>query len=98
MGEADVEKIGNNKIFNFGSDSNFSVREIVEKVIKLSHSKVKIKKIEDGRHLEIKTQYSSSNKANKILKWKPKYSTDQGIEETIEWYKNYLGDETQVNI
>jgi CDP-glucose 4,6-dehydratase len=39
---------------------------------------------------EIVHQYLSAKKAKKILKWKPKYSLDEGLEETIDWYKKFF--------
>ena len=40
---------------------------------------------------EIFKQYLSSNKARRILGWKPRYSLEKGLSETIKWYESYLG-------
>ncbi|MCK7521196.1 MAG: hypothetical protein MZV64_27680 [Ignavibacteriales bacterium] len=39
---------------------------------------------------EIKHQYLSANKAKNLLKWQPKYTLEQGLTETIEWYKEFF--------
>ncbi|HYM00419.1 MAG TPA: sugar dehydratase, partial [Blastocatellia bacterium] len=35
-------------------------------------------------------QYSCSEKARKMLGWTPRYTFAAGLEETIDWYQNYL--------
>ena len=39
---------------------------------------------------EIKHQYLSAQKARDILQWVPCYSLEQGLQETINWYKGFL--------
>jgi CDP-glucose 4,6-dehydratase len=92
LGEVEISKIGKNRIFNFGSDNIFSVKEVMREIIRLSGSKLKIKKIKDEREFEIRSQFSSWKKANRLLGWKPRYNFETGLEQTIEWYKSYLFD------
>ncbi len=42
---------------------------------------------------EIKHQYLSADKARKMLGWESKYPLEEGLKETIEWYKNFLKEE-----
>lgn len=90
LGEANMSKIGQNRIYNFGSNNIFSVQEIIEKIIVLSGKNLKISRIEDVRDFEIKTQYSSWKKAKKIFRWDPEYSIDDGLKQTLVWYKDYF--------
>jgi len=39
---------------------------------------------------ELKAQYLDWNKAKSVLGWKPQHNLDEGLKETIAWYKNYL--------
>lgn len=39
---------------------------------------------------EIKKQYLSSTKARRILNWKPKYSLEEGLRKTAQWYFSYF--------
>ena len=39
---------------------------------------------------EIKYQYLSAEKARNILGWKPKYTLEEGLRETIQWYKEFF--------
>lgn len=76
--------------FNFGNDKPLKVLEIVngiQKLMKKEKLKPKILNIARG---EIKDQYLSSKKARKLLNWKPKYTLEQGLKETIGWYKNFF--------
>ena len=39
---------------------------------------------------EIKHQYLSAEKARALLDWRPLYSLDQALGETIAWYRDYF--------
>jgi CDP-glucose 4,6-dehydratase len=39
---------------------------------------------------EIKLQYLSAEKARNILGWKPKYTLEEGLKETIKWYQEFF--------
>jgi CDP-glucose 4,6-dehydratase len=40
---------------------------------------------------EIKRQYLSSEKARKLLGWRPNYTFREGLKETMEWYRRWMG-------
>ena len=40
---------------------------------------------------EIKDQSLDSTKARRELGWSPAYTLEQGLKETIAWYRDYLG-------
>jgi CDP-glucose 4,6-dehydratase len=44
----------------------------------------------DKAFMEIKDQYLSAQKAQKLLDWKPAYSLNKGLNKTINWYKDYF--------
>lgn len=90
LATVNFEKLGNNRIFNFGSDNRVSVRKLIEKIIFLSQKKLNIIKISEKRTEEIVSQYVSSKKAQKILGWKPKVDLDSGLKKTIAWYTKFL--------
>ena len=76
--------------FNFGNDKPIKVLEIV-RLIQTLMNKEKIKpKILNTAKGEIKDQFLDSSKSRRILKWKPRYTLEQGLRETIEWYKNFF--------
>ena len=78
--------------FNFGTNLPISVLDLVTSIIKIS-GKTHLKPIIKGRGKtkgEIDRQYMSCEKALKMLGWKPKYDLNNGLRETIEWYKKYF--------
>ena len=78
--------------FNFSDENPLSVLGIVKKIYSLarpSSKKANVKILNQAKY-EIKKQYLSSGKARRILKWKPIYSLEKGMRETIKWYKDYI--------
>lgn len=86
----DLKNVGDNRIFNFGAGERISVKEIIEKIVKLSGENISIKKIKEERNKEIEVQYVSFNKATKLLGWKPKTSLDEGLKKSLSWYTEYF--------
>lgn len=88
LSEMDKDLIHKNRIYNFGQGSPISVKDLIEKIIKLSGKSFDIEPIQEERPDEISSQYVSSQKAKLYLNWIPKFSLDEGFLNTIEWYKN----------
>ena len=86
LGEIDKTQIHKNRIYNFGEGYPISVRDLIEKIIKLSGKNFNIEMIQEERPNEISAQYVSSEKAKYYLNWLPKFSLDEGLLNTIEWY------------
>jgi CDP-glucose 4,6-dehydratase len=77
--------------FNFGLQKPVSVLELFRIIAKLCGKPKAKPRILGTASNEIDRQYLSINKAVELLKWKPAYSLEKGIKETIAWYKEYLG-------
>lgn len=75
--------------FNFSIKNKLTVLEIVNLIIKLMNSNLNPIILNEAKS-EIKHQYLSSEKAKKILDWEPKYTLEQSLLETINWYKEYF--------
>ncbi len=75
--------------FNFGTGKPISVLALYKKIISLMGKKVEPKILGEAKN-EIDRQYLDSKKAKKVLGWEAKYSLDEGLKETIEWYKKYF--------
>lgn len=75
--------------FNFSNEIQLTVLELVDKILKAMGSELKPRILNQGTH-EIKHQYLSAEKARKSLDWKPDYSIDEGLEKTIEWYREFF--------
>lgn len=79
--------------FNFSNELQISVRGMVDKVLKLMDKTHLEPVVLNRAKNEIKHQYLSADKARKMLGWESKYPLEEGLKETIEWYKNFLREE-----
>lgn len=77
--------------FNFSNEIQVSVLELTQKIIRLMDLEA-APVILNQAVGEIKHQYLSAEKAGKVLNWKPKYTLDQGLQETIKWYRELLSE------
>jgi dTDP-glucose 4,6-dehydratase len=72
---------------NLGNPSEMNVLQFAEKVLEITSSKSEL----IYRELPIddpKTRQPDISKAKRVLDWEPKVSLEEGLEKTIEWYKN----------
>lgn len=76
--------------FNFGTEKPISVKDLVTKIAAISGRPDLKPKILGQAKNEIDRQYLDASKARQALGWEPKYSLDQGLKETIDWYKGYF--------
>lgn len=78
--------------FNFSPDSRVTVLEIVDKIRHLMNCEHLSPTVLNEARGEIRNQYLSSGKASRVLHWKPIYSLDEGLRETIDWYIKFFGE------
>jgi CDP-glucose 4,6-dehydratase len=77
--------------FNFSNEIQVTVREVAERVLKLMKSNLELD-IRDEVTNEIRHQYLSAEKARRELNWKPMFTLDEGLQKTIEWYKDFFNE------
>lgn len=80
--------------FNFSNESQITVLEMVQSILKLMKSQLE-PKLQNEVVNEIREQYLSANKAREVLKWKPFFTLDEGLRRTITWYRDFFGVETR---
>jgi nucleoside-diphosphate-sugar epimerase len=79
------------ELYNVGYGNSFSVKKIVEMIIESSGKNLNIK--HDLEKPSINTKLALvSDKAHRELGWKPEITIEQGIQKTIMWYKDNIGD------
>jgi CDP-glucose 4,6-dehydratase len=79
----------NGEAFNLSSGLKLSVIEVIEMISKIMGKKVKYKILNVAKN-EIYEQYLSTEKIERFFDWHTKYSFEEGIKETIEWYEKIL--------
>jgi len=80
------------EVFNFGTARPISVLDLVKKIIQICQ-KPSLKPLIKGKGKlkdELDQQYLSSKKAERMLFWRAKVTLEQGLSETVDWYRCYL--------
>lgn len=78
--------------FNFGYEKPVSVVDLVSEILHLIDRDDLSPDIQNTAHGEIRSQYLSASKAATVLGWAPNYEREKGLQETIDWYRQYLQD------
>jgi len=89
-----VEQLARNpelkgEAFNFSNEIQVTVLQIVEHILRLMQSTLE-PDIRNEATNEILHQYLSAAKARRVLGWQPRFALDEGLAQTIEWYKEFL--------
>jgi len=76
--------------FNLSTDTQRRVIDVVTEIGGLAGRSDLEPVVLDQVVGEIRDQTLSSEKAHRVLGWRPRWSTADGLTETIEWYRSYL--------
>jgi CDP-glucose 4,6-dehydratase len=76
--------------FNFGLEQPVTVLDMVGLIQRLMGCEDIEPQIRNCARGEIHSQYLSAAKARRVLGWEPRYSLEEGLRETIEWYRVFL--------
>lgn len=76
--------------FNFGNNAPLTVLELVQKILRVSAREDLQPQILGEASNEIPAQYLDSSRAQKILGWQPQHSLEEGLRETLNWYRAFL--------
>lgn len=71
------------QIFNIGSGRNHSINEVTERILNLSKSD--IEPVHSPAVIEPRNTLAGIEKAEKLLKWKPKVSLEEGLELAFDY-------------
>lgn len=82
-------------VYNAGTNSPISVRDVLEKIYSLTKKEDEFNKVLDVMKNketvgEIDCQYMDYEKVNQHFGWSPKHSFDDGVVKTINWFEGYL--------
>jgi CDP-glucose 4,6-dehydratase len=76
--------------FNFSNESQISVLELVELILRKMKSPLRPEILNQASH-EIRHQFLSAERARTVLNWRPKFTLDTGLDRTLAWYREFLG-------
>ena len=79
------------EVFNVGGGSQTTISYIVGKVIELTQSKSKVNwGVAGGRRWDTERWEADIEKTSKAFDWKPTYSIEEGLKNTVDWFRNNL--------
>ena len=90
LAEKMSDKSIHGEAFNFSNESQKTVLEITREILRLMNREDLQPKILNIVKGEIKHQYLSAQKARDILGWRPKYTLEEGLKQTIRWYQDFF--------
>jgi CDP-glucose 4,6-dehydratase len=76
--------------FNFSNEIQVTVLDLVQRILGLMGSDLE-PDVQNKASNEIRHQYLSAAKARRLLGWQSLYTLEQGLERTIDWYRNFSG-------
>jgi CDP-glucose 4,6-dehydratase len=76
--------------FNFSTEVPLTVLELVERIQKAAGTDL-APDIQTTASHEINEQFLSAAKAHRMLGWWPRFSLDDALAATVDWYREHLG-------
>ncbi len=76
--------------FNFSTEKPLTVLKLTDKILNLMGRKDLEPDIQNKATNEIRKQYLSAKKARNVLGWKPIYTLEESLKETIIWYEGFF--------
>ncbi|MBA2607507.1 MAG: NAD-dependent epimerase/dehydratase family protein [Actinobacteria bacterium] len=84
---ATVDGLGG-EVLNLGCGRDISIRELAELILGLMGDPVKaVFGVLDDRPVEVPVVVAATEKARRLLGWSPSRSLEEGLVETISWYR-----------
>jgi CDP-glucose 4,6-dehydratase len=81
--------------FNFSNEEPITVMQIVERILKTVGRTDLTPDVRNEASHEIREQFLSAKKARETLGWRPRFSLDEGLQRTEEWYRKLLKETVQ---
>jgi CDP-glucose 4,6-dehydratase len=78
--------------FNFSDETQITVLDLTRKILALMESDLE-PDVRNEAENEIRHQRLCAAKARERLGWRPLYDLDEGLAETIRWYREHLAGE-----
>jgi len=75
--------------FNFSNELQITVSNLVGKILQRMKSG-QVPDIRNEASNEIRHQYLSAERARSVLGWSPLFTLEEGLDRTIDWYRDFL--------
>lgn len=75
--------------FNFSNELQITVIDLVARLTRLMGSQFEPVVLNQASN-EIRHQFLDASKARKMLDWRPLFNLDQGLTQTIDWYREFF--------
>lgn len=75
--------------FNFSNEIQVTVLELLERLRKVMGADSEPVILNQATN-EIRHQYLSAKKAREMLGWQPLFNLEQGLQRTVDWYKDFF--------
>ncbi|OLP18648.1 sugar dehydratase [Leptolyngbya sp. 'hensonii'] len=76
--------------FNFSQEAPLTVLQLVDTLRSLMHCEAILPLVQANARGEIHSQHLSALKARTLLEWQPRFSLEEGLRETIDWYRQFF--------
>lgn len=76
------------EIFNLGNPDEYKIKDLAEKIVKMTGSNSKIVYSKNFRVDDPMQRCPDITKAKEVLNWEPKVNLEEGLQKTIEYYKS----------
>ena len=77
------------EVFNLGGGKPYSILDLIGRIEILTGKRANIDFL-PSHPTDMKATWAATEKASKILDWKPKVSFDEGLRLTYEWHREYF--------
>lgn len=94
LAEAVLEGKAAGQAYNFSNEQQINVMELVRLIGRLMDRSDLEPLIHNTAQNEIAHQYLSAEKARVTLGWKPMYTLEEGLQETITWYRDFFANKS----
>jgi len=78
------------EVVNLGSNYEISIGDLVNKIALLMGAGITVESANERKRpekSEVERLWAENKKAFELLNWSPRYTLDQGLEETISWFR-----------
>jgi CDP-glucose 4,6-dehydratase len=75
--------------FNFSDETPLTVSQVVDHILAAMGSPLRPQVLNEASH-EIREQHLNSEKARRVLNWRPLFSLDDGLRRSVAWYRDFF--------